>query len=222
MNKTLTHLIRTPAFQNITAFAEHAHEGIAFIDLNGTIVFANSYWTKMHGYTTQNELLKKNLCLFHTPREIRTGVLPFIEQVKQKGSLQMMLEHIRCNGSAFQALTKIVALNNDEGQNLGFVIFATDTTETLYLKQSLDSLKLANDHLHKKLVQLCENKRSIVNQIDKIKNTSDKLQTEIIDMDSSGRQNEEAIPIREIRPFDPKKIKELADLAKRLSKPSRS
>jgi PAS domain S-box-containing protein len=219
MKNALANLIRTPPFKNLIAFAEHAHEGIAFIDPNGTVCFANSAWARMHGYILSSELIKKNLCIFHTPKEVRTGILPLIEQVKQKGGLQATLEHIRADGSAFQGLTKIIALNNGEGHNLGFVIFAADLTENLLHQQSLEALRLANEHLQKQVMQMCEKKRSLAEQIDDIKNKSDLLQSEISERPYNEPQNE-AIPIREIPPFDPKKLKALADLAKRLSNKS--
>jgi PAS domain S-box-containing protein len=221
MNNLSSILRRNQSWQTLIAFAEHVGDGIAIIDLNGTVCFANTSWAKMHGYVTPGELIEKNLCLFHTPGQIKTVVLPLMEEVRQKGTLEVPLEHVRNDSSAFQTLTKIIVLNGTGGKNLGFIIFAKDVSEHKRFEQSSAKLKLANEHLQEQIAQMCESKQSLVQRIDKIKNKSDELHSEILDHSAAEEQNNEAIPIREIPPFDPKKLKALADLAKRLAKKSK-
>jgi PAS domain S-box-containing protein len=199
------------------AFAEHVSEGIAVVDTNGTICFVNTLWAKMHGYAAPSELAEKNICLFHTPRQVKTIVLPLFEEVRQKGAFEVSLDHTRKDSSAFQTRTKIIALNDTAGQHLGFILFAKDLTENKSAEKSHAELRRANEQLQKQVAKMFETKQLLVQQIDKLKNKSDELHNEILDRNPAQEPNEEAIPIREIPPFDPVKLKALADMAKRLA-----
>jgi len=50
----------------LTAITEQANEGIIVIDLDSCLWFVNEAWTRMHGYRTRDELIGKQLNIFHT------------------------------------------------------------------------------------------------------------------------------------------------------------
>jgi PAS domain S-box-containing protein len=196
MDNLFARLSCNKSFQTLIAFAEHVSEGVAFVDLNGTIYFVNTSWARMHSFAAPNELIGKNISLFHTPAQVKAGVLPLMEKVRQVGHFEGPLEHIRSNGTAFKTLTKAVALNSAGSKTFGLAIFATDITERSQLAQ----LEHVNKQLQNQLAQMCKMGQSSA-------------------QNSAPAQewNEEPMPIREIPPFDPKKLKALADLAKRLA-----
>ena len=75
------------ALRHLAMTAEQAEEGIALIGLNGTIQFVNTAWARMHGYNTRNELTGRHIGIFHTEEQMRTDVIPFIEETKCRGRL---------------------------------------------------------------------------------------------------------------------------------------
>jgi PAS domain S-box-containing protein len=51
----------TRALWCLSKIAEQAGEGIAVLDLNGTIRFVNAAWAIIHGYNTRHELVGKKI-----------------------------------------------------------------------------------------------------------------------------------------------------------------
>ena len=71
----------------LTVVAELAMEGIIVVDLDGAIQFINMAWATMHGYEDSKELIGKQISIFHTNKQMKTDVIPFIEEVKHRGRL---------------------------------------------------------------------------------------------------------------------------------------
>ncbi|MCJ7531495.1 MAG: PAS domain S-box protein, partial [Anaerolineales bacterium] len=110
------------------AAVEQAIEGIAVADMDGVIQVVNSAWAQMHGYML-DEVLGKNLSIFHTPCQLQEEVLPFNEQVVKTGFNQGEVGHIRKDGTVFPTQMGTALLRNEAGYPVGFVGIAMDITE---------------------------------------------------------------------------------------------
>jgi len=142
------------ALRHLAMTAEQAEEGIALIGLNGTIQFVNAAWARMHGYNTINELTGRHIGIFHTEEQMRTDVIPFIEETKCRGQLAGPVEHIRRNGTAFPTQMKMILVKDEGGKAIGLIVFVADITESRQaeeqLKQQAEELTTANEQLQQK------------------------------------------------------------------------
>jgi PAS domain S-box-containing protein len=193
----------------LTDFAEFVSQGIVFVDLKGTICFANTAWLKMHGYAASEEITGKHISICYTQQKSMTDMQHFIEEVRQKGCFEGCLEHIRTDGSSFQTQARIIILRASS-KEVGYAVFATDLSESKRFEQLLAELTLANQQLQEQVAELCLEEQSLTPDLNKMDN-------EKLNYDVGGEQSEEVFSINEKPLFDPEKLKYLSDLAKRLA-----
>jgi len=113
----------------LSKITEQAQEGIAVIDLAGTIGFVNSKWAKMHGYNSARELVGKQISVLHTEQQMKTDVIPFITETQRRGQLAGPVEHLRKDGTRFITEMKMTLARDEQGKAIGFMCFALDITE---------------------------------------------------------------------------------------------
>ena len=144
VERTLRHLI---------AIAERAREGIVVFDLNRVIQFVNAAWTAMHGYKRPDELIGKHISVFHTKEQMKTDVIPFIEEAEQRGQFAGRLGHVRRDETPFFTEMLMAVFNDDAGRAMGLVGFATDLTEQ---ERTEDELRRYRCHLEELVKQQTE------------------------------------------------------------------
>ncbi len=120
---------------------EQSSEGLAVLDQDGTIVFANDALAKMHGYEPA-EVIGKSVSIFHTRDQMEYEVLPFTQQVTQIGSARAEIHHMRRGGAVFPTLMSSVIFKDQEGNVAGRVTTVTDITEH---KQATEALRKSDD-----------------------------------------------------------------------------
>ncbi len=130
--KRVEHTIR-----NLTVMAEQATEGIIIVDLDGNIRFVNTAWASMHNYANRAELLGKSISMFHTEEQMRSDVLGLLEETKHRGQIEGTIWHMQSSGTTFATRTKMTALNDENGNVVGFIVFATDTGEIRQVEELL-------------------------------------------------------------------------------------
>ncbi len=175
-----------------TAIAEHASEGIAVIDLNRVIRFANDAWVVMHGYDSRNELVGKTIGSFHSEEQMRTDVIGFIEETKRRGRLEGPIEHMRRDGTSFATQTKMTALKNEQGNVVGLIVFVTDVSGTKQdeklLRQQWAKLVAVNKRLQNQIAeyrhkenewQQCRN--HFEHRVVELRASNDQLQHQVIE-----------------------------------------
>jgi PAS domain S-box-containing protein len=113
----------------LTVIPERAREGIVVIDLNEAVWFVNTAWAVIHGYESRGELIGKHISIFHTKEQMKTDVIPFIEEVKRRGQLAGPVDHVRRNGTPFLTDTLMVVFKDQAGKAVGLIGFAADLTE---------------------------------------------------------------------------------------------
>ncbi len=138
-------------------------EAMAFVDVNGVIKHANAAWATLHGYNEPGELVSKQLSAFHNQDQMQNEVAPFIEEAKRRGVLTGPMEHTRSDGTPFFTQTKAVVVPDEQGQPVGLVLFATDTTES---KRVEDELRQQCDQLSQRVQLLSTELRAANSRIE--------------------------------------------------------
>ena len=121
----------------LTVIAEQTREAVIVADFSGAIQFVNTAWATMHGYENCQELIGKQINVFHTKEQMKTDVIPFIEEVKHRGRLAGPVEHVRRNGTPFPTEMLMVLLKDQMGKALWLIGFATDITKQERIEEEL-------------------------------------------------------------------------------------
>lgn len=124
---------------------EQSLDGLAIADLAGVIQFANPAWAKMHGYTVE-EIVGRNLSMFHTEEQLREEVEPVNEQAATTGQPQQgEVGHVRRDGSTFPTWMTISLLYDRRGKPVNLAAWAQDITEQ---KEAEAKLRQEQERLH--------------------------------------------------------------------------
>ncbi len=98
-------------FRVITDKAVH---GNAIVDLDGTIIYVNGYFAKVHGYTPE-ELTGKNLSIFHNEKQL-VDVRRINENLIKNGSYNAVeVWHTHIDGTEFPMLMNAVLIHDYNG-----------------------------------------------------------------------------------------------------------
>jgi PAS domain S-box-containing protein len=178
----------------LTVVADQAMGAIVVVDFSGVIQFVNTAWARMHGYEDSRELIGKSINLFHTEEQMKTDVIPFIEEVKRRGQLAGPVEHIRRNGAPFTTEMLMVILRDRAGKALGLIGFAADITGNENIIAELEQyrnhlaelvelrtheLKVINDQLQREITEREEVEKYIRQQVDELTAVNKQLQGKI-------------------------------------------
>lgn len=174
--------------------AEKANEGIAVADLDGSLLFLNEAWCGMHGYKSKDELIGKQISLFHTKEQMKTDVIPLLEKTKQCGQTEDTIEHIKTNGTMFTTQTKTISIRDGAGKATGYIIFAAKIDQSPKLKDTtVENLKQIK-HLSKRIAQLrklfgeCQEiGECFAEQTSELKANNEMLLQQMIELDQSPR-----------------------------------
>ena len=155
---------------------EQIHEGVAAVDRNGIVHFINPAMVKMHGYHSSKDVIGKPISLFYGDDQMRTDVVPMIEQVKRRGQIQKVIEHRRKDGRVFAAQTTMIRLNNEESVPVGVILLVTDKSAERQTQRALTErihqLEITNQKLQQHIGSLgtdpLEQLGSIAHQIDQL------------------------------------------------------
>jgi PAS domain S-box-containing protein len=138
----------------LAMIAEQANEGIVVVDLDGSLRFVNEAWVEMHEYKTKDELIGKQLSLFHTKEQMKTDVIPLLEETKRCGQVECTVEHIKSNGTVFPAQTKMILVEDEAGKATGLIVFAADIGQHTKLQETtVENLKQVK-HLSERITRL--------------------------------------------------------------------
>jgi len=111
----------------LSSITEQSTEGVALVDLEGNLQFVNKAFAEMHDYS-QEELLGKNLSIFHTPEQ-----MPIVEainrQIKEIGKFSGEVWHVRRDGSVFLSYMSNSLMYDDNGQAVAIIGTILDLTE---------------------------------------------------------------------------------------------
>jgi len=138
----------------LAMIAEQAKEGIVVVDLDGSLRFVNEAWAGMHSYKTKDELIGKQLSLFHTKEQMKTDVIPLLEETKRCGHLEGTVEHIKSDGTVFHAQTKMILVGDEAGEATGLIVFAADVDQRTKLQETTVGNLKRIKHLSERITRL--------------------------------------------------------------------
>ncbi len=111
----------------LSQVADQSLDGLAVVDMQGTLIYINAASAEMHGYTVE-ECLGQNLSIFQNPEQMARESGPAIQQVMEKGSFQGEMGHCRKDGSTFPTWMSIALLRDEQGRPVNMVATAQDIT----------------------------------------------------------------------------------------------
>ncbi len=140
-NRTLEHSEAARAqemgrLELIARAAEQSTEGMAIVDLEGNLLFLNKAFANMHGYDP-DELIGKNLSIFHTPEQI-PSVNAANRELREKGTFSGEIWHTRRDGTVFPTWMENSLFRDPDGNPIGMIGTVGDITE---LKRTEEALR---------------------------------------------------------------------------------
>jgi PAS domain S-box-containing protein len=182
----------------LSMIAEQANEGIVVVDLDGSLRFVNEAWAGMHGYKTKDELIGKQLSLFHTKEQMKTDVIPLLEETKRCGQLEGTVEHVKNDGTVFPAQTKMILVVDEAGEAIGLIVFAADVDQHTKLQETtvenLKRVKHLNERitrLRKQLGECLEAGEYLAEQTGELQANNEILLQQMSELDQSPRRPEQ-------------------------------
>ncbi|MFC1794298.1 PAS domain-containing protein [Planctomycetota bacterium] len=137
----------------LTTIAEQTNEGIVVIDSDSSLQFVNEAWAWMHGYKTKDELIGRQLSIFHSEEQIKSNVIPLFEKIKSCGQIEGTVEHIKSDGTVFPTQTKMILVEDEAGNTNGIIIFAANIRQyTILQEATVENLERAR-HLSERIIQ---------------------------------------------------------------------
>lgn len=116
--------------------SDKAGYGVLIIDLEGTILYANDSFARMHGYKL-SEIIGKNHSLFHDEEEGKKVRGLREKLLDEGGTLSLEGLHKRKDGSFFPILEHVSIVRDGRGLPLYFSTVITDITERKLAEEAL-------------------------------------------------------------------------------------
>jgi len=111
-------------------------DGIAMCELDGTTLFVNQAWARMHGYEA-DAVLGMNISEFHTQHQLEADVLPHLLELDIRGWNEGEIGHVRADGSEFFSWMTTTVMQDDDGKPIGYVAVCRDLTERIAAQRAL-------------------------------------------------------------------------------------
>jgi PAS domain S-box-containing protein len=128
----------------LSSAVEQSSEGMAIADMEGNLIHVNQAWVEMHGYESSEELVGRNLSIFHDPEQLKSKVEPFNKMVMENGYNKGEVGHIRKDGTSFPTLMTTTLLKDENGKPIALSGIAKDITD---IKRTEVELKTERDKL---------------------------------------------------------------------------
>ena len=116
--------------------SDKAGYGVSIVDLEGNVIYNNTAYGRMHGYTP-GELIGKHLSIFHTEQQM-ANVNRLIEQLNREGSyVAEEVWHKRNDNTEFPILMNGTLVKDENGTPLFMAATAIDITERKQAEEAL-------------------------------------------------------------------------------------
>lgn len=110
----------------LSSIVKQSSEGIALADMDGNLQYVNSAFAAMHGYEPE-KLLRKNLAIFHTPRQ-SASLEAANRELRETGQFTGEIWHKRRDGTVFPAFLNNSLLYDKSGGTVGMIYIMRDIT----------------------------------------------------------------------------------------------
>ena len=115
---------------------EQSSEGYAVSDMDGNLEYLNDAFAQVHGYPAE-ELIGKNLSIFHTPEQI-PSVEEANREIKQTGTFKGEIWHTRHDGTVFPTIMNNSVIKDATGKPVGMMGRLRDISD---IKQAEEALQ---------------------------------------------------------------------------------
>jgi PAS domain S-box-containing protein len=140
----------------LSSIVRQSAEGIALADLDGNLQYVNNAFAEMHGYTPE-ELIGKNLTIFHTPEQLLT-VHEANKQLRNTGEFVGEIWHLRRDGTIFPTMMHNSLLRDDSGQPTALIGILNDISHQKrienVLRKTSEELKSERNALREKNIAM--------------------------------------------------------------------
>jgi len=111
-------------------------EGVAVVDLEGKIIFANRAWAKMHGLSSVNESVGKPIDSFFPPH-----AHPFLNEAQRRldtaDSVETESQQLTKDAGVFPSLVSVSRLKDESSLPIATVYISRDITNRKVLEEEL-------------------------------------------------------------------------------------
>ena len=114
--------------RELNVAVEQTADGIVISNLDGVIRFANRACAEMHGLPI-DEIIGRNISIFHTKEQFETGVAPLKDHVLQSASRTAKIGHVRKDGTIFFSWMSCTFLTDKNKTPNGFIFIARNLSE---------------------------------------------------------------------------------------------
>lgn len=125
---------------------ESIGEGVATADLAGIVTYVNKAWADMHGFS-QQDLIGRNLNIFHSEEQLKREVNPFNDIVMRKGWHSGEVGHKHADGTLFFTQMTSTLLKDKDGRPAGYIGVAADLSEKKKVEDALRTSEIKFRHL---------------------------------------------------------------------------
>ena len=123
----------------LSSAVDQSSEGLAILDVDGKLLFANQSFGRMHGRKS-DEMLGQPLSAFHLPGE--AAGRDVIQQVIKTGDFNVELQHSSVDGNARPAWLQGSLLRDETGNATGVILTLRDMSER---KRAEDLMRIQRD-----------------------------------------------------------------------------
>ena len=118
-------------------------DGICISDATEKVRFCNVAWGQLHGCSEAetSSLAGKELAAFHTPEQFENEVRPMLAELREAGSYQGEVNHMKQTGVTFPTWMSVSTLKDEEGVTVGFLGVARDLTARHEAEQKLQRIE---------------------------------------------------------------------------------
>ena len=117
--------------------SDRAGYGTAMSDLKGNFTYVNDSFARMHGYKKEDELIGKNLSIFHNAEQFENVNRLNTQLIRQGNYVAEEVWHTRKDGTTFPALMNGTLIRSEKGEPLFLAYTIIDITERNKAKEQL-------------------------------------------------------------------------------------
>ncbi len=110
----------------LSSLVQQTSDGLAVVNLGGTVIFANEAFARMHGYAPES-LIGKHLSVFHTAEQM-ASVEAANRTLREWGRFDGEIWHARQDGTVFPAMMRNTLLRDASGKIVGMIGTMQDIT----------------------------------------------------------------------------------------------
>ncbi len=114
---------------------EQSQEGVALVDLDGNLLFANDAFATMHGYQAA-ELGGRSLAIFHSAEQL-SAVAAANRSIKEQGSFSGEIWHRHRDGHDFPTHMHNTLVRDEAGTPIGMIGTMRDITDEVSAERAL-------------------------------------------------------------------------------------